>query len=94
MHLLAYLFDPLEPQLASAMLQVTGGSESRIRQIVERLQEDYDIEFDDVLAEANGRAIRGVEGLLFEGRREQRIDLCRGEDWKAEADDAIDPARV
>jgi predicted metal-dependent phosphoesterase TrpH len=54
MHLLAYLFDPLEPQLASAMLQVTGGSESRIREIVERLQEDYDIEFDDVLAEANG----------------------------------------
>jgi hypothetical protein len=48
MHLLAYLFDPLEPQLASALLQVTGGSESRIRQIVERLQEDYDIDFDDV----------------------------------------------
>ena len=58
MHLLAYLFDPLEPQLAHAMRLVTDGSEERIRQVVARLKADYNIDFDDVLAEANGAPLQ------------------------------------
>jgi predicted metal-dependent phosphoesterase TrpH len=66
MHLLAYLFDPLEPQLATAMREVTNGSEERIRRVVELLQADYDIDFDDVLAEANGAPLQRphVAGVL------------------------------
>ena len=66
MHLLAYLFDPLEPQLAIAMREVTNGSEERIRRVVELLQADYDIDFDDVLAEANGAPLQRphVAGVL------------------------------
>ena len=58
MHLLAYLFDPLEPQLAHAMRLVTDGSEGRIRRVVELLQADYDIDFADVLAEAKGAPLQ------------------------------------
>jgi len=66
MHLLAYLFDPLEPQLATAMREVTNGSEERIRRVVELLQADYDIDFEDVLAEANGAPLQRphVAGVL------------------------------
>ena len=76
MHLLAYLFDPLEPQLAHAMRLVTDGSGERIREVVARLQADYDIEFDDVLAEAKGAPLQRphVAGVLVKNGYVNSVD--------------------
>jgi predicted metal-dependent phosphoesterase TrpH len=76
MHLLAYLFDPLEPRLAHAMRLVTDGSVERIREVVARLQADYDIEFDDVLAEAKGAPLQRphVAGVLVKNGYVNSVD--------------------
>ena len=54
MHLLAYLFDPVEPNLAATMLDLRDGRPDRIKTIVMNLQADFEISLDDVMAEADG----------------------------------------
>jgi predicted metal-dependent phosphoesterase TrpH len=54
MHLLAYMFDPLDPALSAAMRGVTDGKENRVREIVGRLSPTFDITFDEVLDVAAG----------------------------------------
>lgn len=54
MHLLAYLFDPLNAPLNEVMGRVQGGREDRITEIVRRLQSKYDITIDEVLDVAAG----------------------------------------
>ena len=54
MHLLAYMFDPLDPELSTAMRSVIDGKENRVREIVGRLNPTYDISFDEVLDVAGG----------------------------------------
>jgi predicted metal-dependent phosphoesterase TrpH len=49
MHLLAYLFDPLDADLNAAMNRVKGGKKARVAEMVERLRAKYDITLDDVL---------------------------------------------
>ena len=54
MHLLAYLFDPLEPTLAASMADLRGGRPDRIKEMVMNLQEDFEISLEAVMTEANG----------------------------------------
>ena len=51
-HMLAYLFDPLDPQIVSETARIRAGRLNRAERIVEKISADYDLTWDDVLAES------------------------------------------
>ncbi len=52
-HVLAYLFDPLDPTIVAETSRIREGRANRARKIVERIAVDYAITWDDVLAESS-----------------------------------------
>lgn len=51
-HLLAYLFDPLDRTIVVETARIRDGRLHRAERIVERISVDYDLTWDDVLAES------------------------------------------
>lgn len=51
-HVLAYLFDPLDPLVVAETARIRGGRLYRAERIVERISVDYDLTWDDVLAQS------------------------------------------
>lgn len=52
-HVLAYLFDPLDPDIITETSRIRDGRLHRAERIVERIAADYDLSWDDVLAESS-----------------------------------------
>lgn len=51
-HMLAYLFDPLNADIVAETARIRDGRLHRAERIVERIAADYDLTWDDVLAES------------------------------------------
>ncbi|MGV8895488.1 MAG: PHP domain-containing protein [Rhodoglobus sp.] len=51
-HILAYLFDPLDAGIISETARIRDGRLRRAEKIVQKIAADYDLTWDDVLAEA------------------------------------------
>jgi predicted metal-dependent phosphoesterase TrpH len=58
-HVLAYLFDPLDAAVVSETARIRDGRLHRAERIVERIAADYALTWDDVLAEATDGASLG-----------------------------------
>ena len=58
-HLLAYLFDPADSALLAEMIRVRAARLSRAEQMVARIGVDYDLSWDDVLAQTTPEATVG-----------------------------------
>jgi len=58
-HLLAYLFDPADSALLAEMTRVRAARLSRAEQMVARIGVDYDLNWDDVLAQTTPEATVG-----------------------------------
>ncbi|MBC7517415.1 MAG: PHP domain-containing protein [Microbacteriaceae bacterium] len=58
-HLLAYLIDPLDEGILSETARIREGRMSRAEHIVRRISEDYDLSWDDVLAQTGVGATIG-----------------------------------
>ena len=56
-HMLAYLFDPEEEELLAAVNNTLDARIPRLQEMTERLADDFDITWDDVLAESDGKSI-------------------------------------
>jgi len=52
-HVLAYLFDPLNADVVTETARIRDGRLHRAERIVERISADYDLTWDDVLAESS-----------------------------------------
>jgi 3',5'-nucleoside bisphosphate phosphatase len=52
-HVLAYLFDPLNADIVTETARIRDGRLHRAERIVERIAADYDLTWDDVLAESS-----------------------------------------
>ena len=51
-HMLAYLFNPLDPDIIAETARIRDGRLHRAERIVERIAADYDLTWDDVLAQS------------------------------------------
>ncbi|WP_213813843.1 PHP domain-containing protein [Glaciihabitans sp. dw_435] len=51
-HMLAYLFDPLDPTIIAETARIRDGRLHRAERIVERIQADYDLTWEEVLAQS------------------------------------------
>ncbi len=51
-HMLAYLFDPSDPTILAETARIRDGRLHRAERIVERIAKDYDLSWDDVLAQS------------------------------------------
>ncbi|MDH6180421.1 putative metal-dependent phosphoesterase TrpH [Microbacteriaceae bacterium SG_E_30_P1] len=58
-HMLAYLFDPLDGAIIAETARIREGRLHRAERIVERIAADYDLTWDDVLAEATDDSTLG-----------------------------------
>jgi predicted metal-dependent phosphoesterase TrpH len=58
-HMLAYLFDPLDAGIVSETARIRDGRLHRAERIVERIAADYDLTWDDVLAQSSDGATIG-----------------------------------
>jgi len=56
-HMLAYLFDPTDDALLSAVNGVLDARVPRLQEMTELLSADFEITWDHVIAEANGKSI-------------------------------------
>ncbi|MCU1440194.1 MAG: hypothetical protein JWP85_1191 [Rhodoglobus sp.] len=52
-HMLAYLFDPLNAEIVTETARIRDGRLHRAERIVERIAADYDLTWDDVIAESS-----------------------------------------
>ncbi|MDF1479533.1 PHP domain-containing protein [Leifsonia sp. H3M29-4] len=52
-HMLAYLFDPLDAEIVAETARIRDGRLHRAERIVERIARDYELSWDDVLAESS-----------------------------------------
>ncbi len=52
-HVLAYLFDPINAEIVAETARIRDGRLFRAERIVERIAADYDLTWDDVLAESS-----------------------------------------
>ena len=52
-HMLAYLFDPLDGEIVAETARIRDGRLHRAERIVERIARDYELTWDDVLAESS-----------------------------------------
>lgn len=59
LHLLAYLFDPADPDLVRSLARSRSSRATRARDMVERLAEDYPVTWQDVLDQAGGAVTIG-----------------------------------
>ena len=106
-HMLGYLFDPTDAALVAETERIRDGRRRRAEDMVRRISADYDITWDDVLAQATEGATVGrphiadalvARGLASDrgdrhrhGRRRRRLLLAAGD--AARADQAErDPA--
>src|SRR5690554_4397630 len=58
-HMLAYLFDPSDADIVAETSRIRDGRLHRAERIVERLAADYDLTWDDVLAQSTDGATIG-----------------------------------
>ncbi len=58
-HMLAYLFDPLDATIVAETARIRDGRLHRAERIVEKIAQDYDLTWDDVLAESTGETTMG-----------------------------------
>ncbi|WP_157156711.1 PHP domain-containing protein [Diaminobutyricimonas sp. LJ205] len=58
-HVLGYLFDPLDAEIVAETARIRDGRLHRAERIVERLAVDYDLTWDDVLAQSSMGATIG-----------------------------------
>lgn len=58
-HMLAYLFDPLDGAIVAETARIRDGRLHRAERIVQRIAVDYDLTWDDVLAEATDESTLG-----------------------------------
>ncbi len=58
-HMLAYLFDPLDGAIVAETARIRDGRLHRAERIVARIAEDYPVTWDDVLAEATDESTLG-----------------------------------
>jgi len=58
-HMLAYLFDPLDATIVAETARIRDGRLHRAERIVEKIALDYDLTWDDVLAESTGETTMG-----------------------------------
>ena len=58
-HVLAYLFDPNNGDIVAETARIRDGRLHRAEQIVERIAADYDLTWDDVLAESSNGTTLG-----------------------------------
>lgn len=58
-HMLAYLFDPLDAGIVSETARIRDGRLHRAEKIVQRIAEDYDLTWEDVLAESQDGSTLG-----------------------------------
>lgn len=52
-HMLAYLFDPLNAEIVAETARIRDGRARRAERIVDKIARDYDLSWDDVLAESS-----------------------------------------
>ncbi len=75
-HMLAYLFDALEGGIIAETAQIRDGRLHRAERIVEKISADYDITWDDVLAESSDGSTLGrphiADALVRKGIVETR----------------------
>ncbi|AAT88805.1 conserved hypothetical protein [Leifsonia xyli subsp. xyli str. CTCB07] len=81
-HLLGYLFDPEDAALAAETQRVRDGRRCRAEDMVRRIAEDYDITWDDVLAQVAEGATVGrphiADALVARGLVESRSAAFAG----------------
>lgn len=58
-HMLAYLFDPLDPQIVAETARIRDGRAHRAERIVEKIARDFDLRWEDVLAESSDGSTLG-----------------------------------
>jgi 3',5'-nucleoside bisphosphate phosphatase len=81
-HMLAYLFEPLDEALLAETARIRESRLTRAEQIVRRISRDYDIGWDDVLAQAGEGATIGrphiADALVARGHVPNRSDAFAG----------------
>jgi hypothetical protein len=87
-HLLAYLFDPADSALLAEMTRVRAARLTRAEQMVARIGADYDLSWDDVLAQTSPEATVGrphiADALVARGHALNRSAAFAGIlHWKA-----------
>ena len=87
-HLLAYLFDPADSALLAEMTRVRAARFTRAEQMVARIGADYDLSWDDVLAQTTPEATVGrphiADALVARGHALNRSAAFAGIlHWKA-----------
>jgi hypothetical protein len=87
-HLLAYLFDPTDSALLTEMTRVRAARLTRAEQMVSRIGADYDLSWDDVLAQTTPEATVGrphiADALVARGHALNRSAAFAGIlHWKA-----------
>ena len=87
-HLLAYLFDPTDSALLTEMTRVRAARLTRAEQMVARIGADYDLSWDDVLAQTTPEATVGrphiADALVARGHALNRSAAFAGIlHWKA-----------
>lgn len=81
-HMLGYLFDPTNEALVAETLRIRNGRMRRAEDMVRRISEDYDITWDDVLAQATEGATVGrphiADALVARGLASDRSAAFAG----------------
>ncbi|RFA09706.1 phosphatase [Subtercola boreus] len=81
-HLLSYLFDPVNPALLAETETIREARLARAHAIVDRIAADYDLTWDDVLAETQPGATVGrphiADALVKKGLAPTRSDAFQG----------------
>ena len=82
-HMLAYLFDPLDADIVAETARIRDGRLHRAERIVDRIAADYDLTWDDVLAQSIDGGTIGrphiadalvVRGARADAQRRVRVD--------------------
>lgn len=82
LHLLAYLFDPAEPELLAETARIRADRLGRAARIVANISRDYDLTWDDVLAQRSEDASIGrphiADALIARGIVQDRGEAFAG----------------
>ena len=77
-HMLAYLFDPMDAGIVTETARIRDGRLHRAERIVERIAADYDLSWEDVLAQSTDGATIGrphiADALVVKGHVPTRSD--------------------
>ncbi|WP_243224799.1 PHP domain-containing protein [Microbacterium sp. CIAB417] len=81
-HVLGYLFDPIDPALAAETDRIRGDRVGRAERIVRNIGRDYDLHWDDVLAQTTQDATVGrphiADALIARGIVRDRAEAFDG----------------